>query len=342
MKISNRNINNKDPFIVAEISGNHNGSFSLLKKTILEAKKCKVDAVKLQSYTPDDLTLNVTKKDFKIKNVKNKWKNKYLYQVYSKGQTSFIWHKKIFQFCKKIGIICFSSPFSEDTVDKLEELNCPAYKIASLEITNLNLLKKISKTKKPVIISTGASTLKEINKAVNIFKGNKNLAILKCTVDYPCKNSDVNLNSLKTLKKNFSNLKIGFSDHTEGFIAATTAISLGASIIEKHFIYDKKINSVDNFFSLDRFKMKEFVEQCKQVPIVLGSFKLQPTKNEKNSLKYRRSIFVSKKIKNGEIFDKTNIKAVRPATGTPLKFYKKIIGKKAHRNYEPGDKIFFK
>ena len=342
MKIKKRVITNKNPFVVAEISGNHNGDFSLLKKTIIEAKKCNVDAIKLQSYSPDDLTLNVRKKNFLIKKVKNKWRNKYLYEIYNKAQTSFEWHEKIFRFCNNIGIICFSSPFSEEMVDKLETINCPAYKVASLEITNLELLKKISKTKKPVIISTGASTLKEIFNAVKIFKNNKNLAILKCTVDYPCKNSDANLNSLITLRNKFNKLQIGFSDHTIGTIAATTAIAFGASIIEKHFIYDKKINSVDNFFSLDRFEMKKFVEQCKEVPKVFGKSILKPTKNEINSLKYRRSIFVSKIIKKGEVFNNQNIKAVRPATGTPIKFYNRIIGKRAKKNYEPGDKINIK
>lgn len=341
MKIQNRTISNKNPFIVAEISGNHNGSFSLLKKTIIAAKNCNVDAIKLQSYSPSDLTLNVKKKKFLIKNVNNKWKNSYLYEIYKKGQTSFKWHKKIFDFCKKQKIICFSSPFSEEIVDKLEKLNCPAYKIASLEITNINLLKKVAKTRKPVIISCGASTLREIMNAVKIFKKNKNIAILKCTVDYPCDNSDANLNSLVTLKNKFKNLEIGFSDHTKGEIAAITSVALGASIIEKHFILDKKINSVDNFFSLDRHEMKKFVKNCKEVPKVLGNFELKPTKNEVNSLRYRRSIFVSKFIQKGEVFNEKNIKVVRPASGTPIKYYKKIIGAKAKKNYEPGDKINF-
>ena len=340
MKIKNRIISNEKPFIVAEISGNHKGSLSILKKTILAAKKCKVDAIKLQSYTPDDLTLNIKKKDFLINNTKNKWKNKYLFDIYSRGQTSLSWHKRIFDFCNKNKIICFSSPFSEKMVDELEKLNCPAYKIASLEITNINLLKKISQTKKPVILSTGAANLREIVDAEKIFRGNKNFAILKCTVNYPCENSEVNLNGLKTLKNRFKNHQIGFSDHTIGSLASISAISLGASIIEKHFIYDKSINSVDNFFSTDRFEMKEFVKNCNLVPRILGTKTLKPTKSEINSLKYRRSIFVSEKIKKGQIFSKNNIKAVRPATGTPLKFYNKILGTKAKKNYFPGDKIY--
>jgi pseudaminic acid synthase len=341
MKILSRIINRKNPFIIAEISGNHNGSYLLLKKTVLAAKKCGVDAIKLQFYSPEDLTLNVKKKDFLIKNVDNKWRNKYLYEIYNKGQTLHEWHKKIFKYCNKIGIICFSSPFSEEAVDKLEQINCPAYKIASLEITNLGLLKKISRTKKPVFISTGASKLKEIKNAVKIFKNNKNIVILRCTVDYPCKISDVNLNSLITLKNNFKTFEVGYSDHTVGSIAATTAISIGASVIEKHFIYDKKIKSIDNFFSMDRFEMKNFVERCREVPKLLGTYEIKPTKNELNSLKYRRSIFVSNTINKGEIFTNKNIKVVRPASGTPLRFYDKILGSVAKKNYKIGDKIKF-
>ena len=339
MRIKNFEISSKNPFIVAEISGNHNGKLSVLKKTILAAKNCGVDAVKLQSYEPADLTLNVKKNSFKIKNVSNKWKNKYLHDVYSKGQTPMKWHKNIFSFCKKKKILCFSSPFSERTVEFLEKLNCPAYKVASLEITNLQLLKKLAKTKKPVIISTGAASIKEIKNALKIFKNKKNIALLKCTVDYPCKNVDANINSIETLKRVFKNIKIGFSDHTEDPLAAIVAISKGACIIEKHFIISRKINSVDNFFSTDKNNMKSFVYLCKQTPKVLGNYMLKPSKNELKSLKYRRSIFVSSQINKGEVITKKNIKIVRPATGSPLEMYDKVVGKIAKKNYYPGDKI---
>ena len=248
MKIKNIKISNHNPLIVAEISGNHNGSLSMLKKTILAAKEIGVDAIKLQTYTARDLTINVKKKNFLVKNVTNKWKNKYLFDIYKKGQTPIEWHKEIFNYCNNLDILCFSSPFSENALGVLEKNNCPAYKIASLEITNTNLLKKIAETSKPTIISTGAATIKEISRAIKIFKGNKNLALLKCTVDYPCSNKDANINSIKTLKEKFKNIEIGFSDHTTGFVAAISAIATGASIIEKHFILSKKIDSVDNFF----------------------------------------------------------------------------------------------
>jgi pseudaminic acid synthase len=339
MQIKNIKISCSKPFIVAEISGNHNGSLSLLKKTILAAKRSGVDAVKLQSYQPEDLTLNIKRKIFKVKGVKNKWKNKYLYDIYNEGQTPLRWHKNIFDFCKKKKILCFSSPFSEKTVSYLEKLNCPAYKVASLEITNFQLLKRLAKTKKPIIISTGASNIKEISTALSFFKNKKNIAILKCTVDYPCENKNANINSIKTLKKTFKNIEVGFSDHTQDPVAAIIAINNGASIIEKHFIINKKINSVDNFFSTDEENMKKFVYFCKEAPKVLGSFFLKPTKNEQMSLKYRRSVFVSSKIQKGDIFSKNNIKVVRPASGSPVKIFDKIIGKKAKKDYRVGDKI---
>lgn len=339
MKIKNIKISSSKPFIVAEISGNHNGSLALLKKTILAAKRCGVDAVKLQSYQPEDLTLNIKRNIFKIRDVKNKWKNKFLYDIYNKAQTPLKWHKNIFDFCKKKKILCFSSPFSEKAVSYLEKLNCPAYKVASLEITNFQLLKRLSKTKKPIIISTGASTIKEISSALSFFKNKKNVAILKCTVDYPCENKNANINSIKTLKKKFKNIEVGFSDHTQDPVAAIVAINNGASIIEKHFIINKKINSVDNFFSTDEENMKKFVYLCKETPKVLGLSKVEPTKNEIKSLKYRRSIFVTSNILKGQRFSNQNIQLLRPANGTPLKIFDKIFGKKAKKNYLPGDKI---
>jgi pseudaminic acid synthase len=339
MKIKSFIISKNNPFIVAEISGNHNGNISLLKKTILAAKNSGVDAVKLQTYSAKDLTINTKNKKFLVKNVKNKWKNKYLFNIYKRAQTPIDWHKVIFNYCKKIDVLCFSSPFSVEAVEELENIGCPAYKVASLEITNKRLLKKIATTGKPTIISTGGSNIKEISEALSFFKGNKNLALLKCTIDYPCKNTNANVNGVKTLRKKFKNVEVGFSDHTNDFVAAITAVALGASIIEKHFILDNKINSVDNFFSINPSKMKDFVYFCKETPKVLGSFFLKPTKNEKMSLKYRRSIFVSSKINKGEKFTQNNIKIVRPATGTPIKNYDKIIGKVANKNYNPGDKI---
>ncbi len=342
MKIDNLNISSKNPFFVAEISGNHAGNKNILKKTIISAINSGVNAIKLQSYTPEDLTINTKNKDFLIKGSKNKWDKKYLYDIYKKGQTPIEWYKVALEICKKKKILCFSSPFSVNTVDKLQKLKCPVYKIASLEITNLPLLKKVAETKKPVIISTGGATLKEIKKAVKIFVKNKNIALLKCTVNYPANLKDSNLLTIKDLKKKFPKCEIGFSDHTKGEIAAMTAVSLGASIIEKHFTLSKKINSVDNFFSADEKDFKRIIQNCKKIVICKGKNFYGPTLSEKKSLKYRRSIYVSKKIKKGENITKNNVKIVRPSYGLSINYYEKIIGKKSKKNLNVGDKILLK
>ena len=339
MKINKFNISNKNPFFVAEISGNHAGKYSLLKKTIIAANKSGASAVKLQSYSPDDLTLNSYKKDFIVKGAKNKWNKKYLYELYKKGQTPVKWLKKIFKFCKQKNIICFASPFSISSVQELEKLNCPAYKVASLEINNIPLLKAISKTKKPVIISTGGSTLNEIKNALKFFYKNKNIALLKCTVNYPASLNELNLNTIKDLKKKFKHTQIGYSDHTIGEIASITAVSLGASIIEKHFILKKKIESIDNFFSSDPEELKSLIEKCKQVILSSGKTYYGSTISEIKSLKYRRSIYVCKVINKGEKITRQNIKLVRPAKSLDPKFYYKILGKISQKRLSVGSRI---
>lgn len=342
MKINNITISNKNPFIVAEISGNHAGKFSLLKKTIVAAIKSGANAVKLQSYSPDDLTLNSSKKDFLVKGAKNKWNKKYLYNLYKQGQTPLNWFKKIFKFCRSKRIICFASPFSIASVKELEKLNCPVYKVASLEITNTLLLKEISKTNKPVIISTGGASLKEITDALKFFKKNKNIALLKCTVNYPADLNQLNLYTIIDLKNKFKNIEIGYSDHTVGDIAAVSAVSLGASIIEKHFTYSKKINSIDNFFSSDPKELKVLIKNCQQAAQTTGQIFYGPSITEKNSLKYRRSIYVSKGIKKSEKITMNNTKLVRPGFSLEPKYYNKILGKLAKKKFNIGDRISLK
>ncbi len=342
MNIRNLKISQDKPLFVAEISGNHSGKINLLKKTICSAIDAGANAIKLQSYKPEDLTINVKKKDFLIRGSKNKWEKKYLYNIYEEGQTPLSWYKDALNICNQKNILCFSSPFSLNAVKELNKLNCPVYKVASLEITNIPLLKQISLTKKPVIISTGAAKLSEIKKAVRIFKNNKNVALLKCTVNYPSNLKDLNLLTIKDLKKQFPNCEVGYSDHTIGSTAAMTAVGLGASIIEKHFILNKKIKSIDNFFSSTSKEFEELVLSCKDVIKCRGSYFYGPTMNEKSSLKYRRSIYISENIKKGETINKNNIKIVRPSFGLDISYYDKIIGKKTKKKLFKGDKIFFK
>lgn len=339
MIIAKKNILTRTPFVVAEISGNHNGKFGILKKTVNAAIKCGVDAIKLQTYKPEDLTLKIKKKDFLVKDSAAKWNKKYLFEIYKKGQTPIKWYKKIFQICKRKKILCFTSPFDPQTVKELEKLSCPAYKIASLEITNHSLLKSISKTKKPVIISTGGASLIEIKNALKIFKKNKNVALLKCTVKYPAKPESLNLKTIESLQNKFKNTTIGFSDHSIGTTASILAVSLGAKIIEKHFILNKKINSIDNFFSANPKEMQNLVRDCKNVKKYLGKVFFGPTKDEIPSMKHRRSIYFAKKAIKGKKLKSDDIAIVRPSFGTDLKYLNKIIGKKLDKNYHLGDKL---
>jgi pseudaminic acid synthase len=342
MKIAQVKISSKSPLYVAEISGNHAGKYKLLEKTILAAIKSGASAVKIQSYSPDDLTVNSNKSDFLIKGSKNKWNKQYLYDLYKKGQTPVNWLKKVFKFCSKKKIICFASPFSVNSVLELEKFNCPAYKVASLEINNIPLLKAIAKTNKPVIVSTGGSTIDEIKDVIKYFKHNKNFALLKCTVNYPATLDELNLNTIKDLKKRFKNIEVGYSDHTIGDIAAITAVSFGASIIEKHFTLSKKINSIDDFFSSDPKEMETLVKRCNQSILSAGIESYGPTKSEKKSIKYRRSIYVCKKIDKGEKITKLNIRLARPAYSLDPKYYFKILGRESKKKLDIGSRISLK
>jgi len=261
MKIKNKIISNKNkPFIVAEMSGNHNQSINNALKLVRAAAKSGVDCLKLQTYTPDTLTLNVNKKGFIIKDKKSLWKGKKLYSLYKKAYTPWEWHKPIFEYAKKLGLICFSTPFDNSAVDFLEKLNVPAYKIASFENTDLPLIKKVIKTGKPVIISTGMANLRELKETVSFIKdhGCKNFALLKCTSQYPANPKYSNILTIPNMKKLFG-CEIGISDHTLGIGTSIAAVSHGASIIEKHFTINRKNGGVDSSFSLEPQEMKSLV-----------------------------------------------------------------------------------
>ena len=323
------------PFIVAEISGNHNGSLTNAIKLVKAAARCKVDAIKVQTYTADTMTLNVEKKDFIIRNKKSLWSGYKLYDLYKKAHTPWSWHKKIFQEAKKNKLICFSTPFDETAVKFLQKFKLPIFKIASFENTDLRLIKIVAKTKKPIIISLGLANLNEIKKAVNIAKkyGSKKIILLKCTSDYPAKTYDTNLMTIPYLKKKF-NCEVGFSDHTLGLGASIAAVAKGATVIEKHFKLSAKSRSVDSDFSLDETQMKLFVKEIKNAWESLGKVKIGPVKNEKKNLQFRRSIYTSKKIAEGDKFSKDNIKCVRPGYGLPTIYYDNILGKRAKLNID--------
>lgn len=333
-----KNYFKKKPFFVAEISANHYGSLQVAKKLILTAKKNGADAVKLQTYSPDTMTLNSKRKDFLISS--GLWKGKNLWSLYEKAQTPYSWHKELFDFARKNKIICFSSPFDATAVRLLEKLKCPIYKIASLEITDIPLIKAVAKTKKPIIISTGTANLKEIEIAYNTAKkfGSKEIALLYCVTVYPAKNRDFNLNNIKILKDKFDCI-IGFSDHSTDSKIVGAAVAAGAEIIEKHIALENQKKGLDIKFSIKGKEIRKIRKIIDENHNLLGKNFFYRNQNELNYKKFRRSIYVSKNIKKGEKFSRSNIKIVRPAYGVDPVHFEKLIGKKCPKNLKFASRI---
>jgi len=329
---------NSKPIIVAEISCNHSGKKSSFLKHIRAAAKNGADMIKIQTYEPQDMTLKSKNKNFKI--ISGTWKGNYLWDLYKKAHTPFSWHDDAFKLAKKLKIILFSSPFSKRAVDLLEKFNVPIYKIASFEITDLELIDYIAKKRKPIILSTGMATLKEIKRAIKVIeKYHKKIIILYCVSGYPTKEKDANISTINEFNKIFKNYIVGISDHTDNIYSALTASALGASIIEKHFILDKKINSLDKSFSIDVSQLKELKKIAKNVFISLGKPSIGPKKNELNSLKLRRSIFAIKDISKGEKFSIKNIGSFRPRIGIGSENFTRILGKKSKKKIKAGSPI---
>ena len=321
----------KTPFFVAEISANHNGSLSHAKKLIKIAKKYGADAVKLQTYTPDTLTIKSNRPDFKIKG--GLWNGKTLWDLYEKAQTPFEWHKELFNYAKKIKITYFSTPFDESAVDLLESLNCPFYKVASFEINHIPLIKRIAKTKKPIIISTGMANLKEIDLAYKTAKKNgaKEIILLYCVSNYPSNISDFNFNNINILKERY-NCKIGFSDHSTDNKVVAAAIAAGAEVIEKHIALEGQKKGFDLAFSLKGKEIKDYVQVIKDTYLMIGKKYFFRNKSENQSLKFRRSIYAVSDIKKGEKFTKKNIRVIRPGFGIQPFYFEKLINKKSPFN----------
>jgi len=332
-KINFRNL--KNCFIVAEISANHRQDFNMAVNLIKEAKRCGANAVKFQCYTPDTLTINCDNKYFKIKH--QKWGGQTLYQLYQKAYTPWHWFKELKKIAEDLGLIFFATSFDKKSVDFLEDLNVPIHKIASFELVDLPLIEYIAKTKKPLILSTGMATLKEIKEAVDTAKksGAKDIILLKCVSSYPAKPEEMNLITIQDMKKRFK-LPVGLSDHTLDITTSIVAVSLGAKLIEKHFILSRKIKTPDNFFSLEPKELKELVKNIKIVESLIGKIYYGPTKGEKQELKNRRSLFVIKNIKKGESFTEENVKSIRPSFGLPPKYLKLILGRKARKDIKMG------
>ena len=331
-------IKNKIPFLVAEISANHCGNINLAKKLIKCAKDNGADAAKLQTYTADTMTIQSNKKYFKIKN--GLWKGYDLWNLYNEARTPLEWHKKLFDYGKKLGITIFSTPFDETAVNLLEKLKCPMYKVASFEITDLLLIKKISQTKKPIIISTGMASMEEIELAYRTAKnyGAKDITLLYCVSNYPSKNIDFNLNNIKILKNKFK-CRVGLSDHSKDNRVAIAAVAAGAEVVEKHIALDKQKRGLDIEFSLKGKEIKKFKEDINLAYNLLGKKYFYRNKSEKKSKIFRRSIFATENIKKGEKFNNQNIRRIRPGYGLEPKYYEKLIGRKSPITLDKGQPL---
>ena len=331
-------IKNKIPFFVAEISANHCGNINLAKKLIKCAKDNGADAAKLQTYTADTMTIQSNKKYFKIKN--GLWKGYDLWNLYNEAHTPLEWHKKLFDYGKKLGITIFSTPFDETAVNLLEKLKCPMYKVASFEMTDLLLIKKISQTKKPIIISTGMASMEEIELAYRTAKnyGAKNITLLYCVSNYPSKNTDFNLNNIKILKNKFK-CRVGLSDHSKDNRVAIAAVAAGAEVVEKHIALDKQKRGLDIEFSLKGKEIKKFKEDINLAYNLLGKKYFYRNKSEKKSKIFRRSIFATENIKKGEKFNNQNIRRIRPGYGLEPKYYEKLIGRKSPITLDKGQPL---
>jgi pseudaminic acid synthase len=325
------------PFIIAEMSGNHNHSLDKAMAIVKAAAESGADALKLQTYTPDSLTIDHKGGLFDITDRNSLWYGRNLYDLYSEAMTPYEWHKPLFEYAKELGILCFSTPFDEEGVDMLEELGAPALKIASFENNYHDLLKKIAKTKKPVIMSTGITELKDLLESVDILKNNgcEELALLKCTSTYPATPNNSNIRTIPHMRELFG-CEVGLSDHTMGVGVPVAAVAMGATIIEKHFCLSRAEGGVDSAFSLEPHEFKSLVIETERAWQALGSVHYGILEAEKKSLVYKRSLYAVKDIHEGELFTKENIRVIRPGDGLHPRFYNILLGKKAKRKILKG------
>ena len=338
-KIGKFDLQKDGVYIIAELSANHGGKIEIAKETIKAAKDIGANAIKLQTYTADTLTLDSHNEDFIIKGG-TLWDNKTLYELYKEAYTPWEWHQELFDYARSIDIDIFSSPFDKSAVDFLEQFNPSAYKIASFEITDYELIRYTASKQKPIIISTGIATIDEIQDAVDICRsvGNHEIILLKCTSAYPATLEDANLLTIPNLAQTFGVIA-GFSDHTLGTTAPVVATTLGAKVIEKHFILDKSIGGADAEFSLDKKEFEEMIQAVRDTEKLIGKVDYSMTEKKKKSRQFARSLYVSKDIKKGEIITEENIRSVRPGYGLHPKYLNEVLGKKVHKNYLFGERI---
>ncbi len=328
------------PFIIAEISGNHNQSLERALKIVEMAAASGVHALKLQTYTADTMTLDLAEGDFFIDDKDSLWQGKSLYELYQEAYTPWEWHEAIFKQCRDLGLIVFSTPFDETAVDFLESLNVPCYKIASFENTDLPLIKKVATTGKPMIISTGMASVAELGETVEAARsyGCKDLILLKCTSSYPASPEESNLLTIPHMRELFA-CQVGLSDHTLGLGAAVASVALGATLIEKHFTLSRADGGVDSVFSLEPEEMKQLVLETQRAWQALGRVYYAPGEAESKSLKFRRSLYVAQDMKAGDTFSLKNMKIIRPGFGLSPKYYDIFLGKKITRDVKKGTPI---
>ena len=336
MKIGDFDLEKDGTFIIAELSANHGGKIEIAKETIKRAKEIGANAIKLQTYTADTLTLDCDKEDFIIKGG-TLWDNRKLYDLYKEAYLPWEWHKELFEYAREIDIDIFSSPFDKSAVDFLEQFNPSAYKIASFEITDYELIRYTASKEKPIIISTGIATIDEIQDAVDICRseGNSDIILLKCTSAYPAPLEEANLKMIPNLAQTFGVVS-GFSDHTLGSTAPIVAVSLGAKVIEKHFILDKSIGGADADFSMDREEFAQMIKAIRDTEKLLGKVDYSMTEKKRKSRQFARSLYVAKDIKKGEKFTEENIRSVRPGYGMHPKYLQDILGKQANSDLSIG------
>lgn len=339
--IGNRLIGrNHPPFIIAEMSGNHNQSLERALSIVEAAAAAGAHALKLQTYTADTMTLNLSKEEFSISDSTSLWNGRSLYSLYEEAHTPWEWHKPIFERCRELGMIGFSSPFDETAVDFLESLNVPCYKIASFEIADIPLIRKCAATKKPMIISTGMATEEEIEDAVNAARssGCKELVLLKCTSTYPASPENTNILTIPVMRRRF-NSHVGLSDHTMGIGVAISSVALGAVIIEKHFTLCRADGGVDSAFSLEPEELQVLVEESNRAKQALGAPRFGPTEGEEKSLIFRRSLYIVEDLQLGDMLTSKNVRAIRPGHGLPPKYIDQILGKRASKSIAKGTPV---
>lgn len=336
MKIRDFDLGMKKTFVVAELSANHNHDIEIAKKTIHAAKKSGADAIKLQTYTADTLTINCDNEYFKIKS-NTLWDDRTLYELYKEAYTPWEWHEELFKTAEGDGLICFSSPFDKSAVDFLEKYNTPVYKIASFEIFDIPLIEYTASKGKPVIISTGIATMADIEGAVNACRrvGNNQISLLKCTSSYPAPIEEANLLTIPHLKETF-NVIPGLSDHTMGPAVAVAAVALGAKIVEKHFILDRKMGGPDSAFSMEPEEFNQMVNAIRDVEKALGKVSYEITPKVEKSRVFARSLFIVKDVKAGEVLTEENVRSIRPGYGLHPKYLNKILGKHFRKDFERG------